>query len=97
MWTWLKAWMAAQWPRLKRYGWNILIAVDQLLNTALFGHPDETFSARTYRKALAGQWFWKALRWVVDLAFRWESPEHCREAYENEKNRAQCPREYANG
>lgn len=81
--------------RLKEYGWNVLIALDQLVNTVLFGHPDETFSARTYRKAEAGQWFWRALRWVIDLAFRWESLNHCAEAYENEKNRAQCPKEYS--
>lgn len=83
------------WQRFKNYGWNLLTALDQLANTILFGHPDETFSARTYRKALAGQRFWIVLRGLIDLAFRWESVEHCREAYENEMNRAQCPREYS--
>ena len=31
------------------YGKNILIAIDQLLNTILIGKPDETLSARAYR------------------------------------------------
>lgn len=95
MWTQLKVWLAEQPGRLKKYGWNLLIAMDQLLNTALFGHPDETFSARTHRKAQAGQWFWRALRRVINLLFRWESKDHCWEAYENERNRAQGPREYS--
>jgi len=80
--------------RFKRYQWNVLIALDQLMNSLLFGYPEETLSARTYRKAKAGQWFWRALRQVIDLAFRWDSAEHCREAYENELKRAQGPREY---
>lgn len=96
MLTQLKAGLAAQCPRLKKYGWNLLIASDQWLNTFFFGHPDETFSARTHRKAEAGQWFWRALRGIINLLFRWESKDHCAEAYENEKNRAQGPREYIN-
>lgn len=80
--------------RVKEYGWNILLGLDQLANTILFGYPDETLSARTYRKARAGQWFWRALRVVLDVLFRWESSNHCQEAFENEKNRVQCPKEY---
>ena len=40
--------------RLKVYGWNLLIALDQMANTILGGFPDETLSARAHRKALAG-------------------------------------------
>ena len=32
--------------RLKRYLWNILIAIDQLFNALFFGYPDETMSSR---------------------------------------------------
>jgi len=84
------------WPGLKSYLWNILVALDQMLNTLLSGCPDETFSARTHRKAEAGQWFWVALRRVINQAFFWED-DHCRLSFENEKNRAQGPREYTNG
>lgn len=32
--------------RLGKYGKNILVAVDQLVNTLLLGDPDETISSR---------------------------------------------------
>ncbi len=32
--------------RAKKYGWNLLIAVDQFFNTVLGGDPDETLSSR---------------------------------------------------
>lgn len=32
--------------RLKKWFWNILISVDQLANTILWGDPDETLSSR---------------------------------------------------
>jgi hypothetical protein len=32
--------------KLRRYFWNILISVDQLINTLLGGDPDETISSR---------------------------------------------------
>ena len=28
------------------YFWNILVSLDQFLNTLFFGHPDETLSSR---------------------------------------------------
>lgn len=31
---------------LKKYGWNVLIAIDQLANAILLGDPDETISSR---------------------------------------------------
>lgn len=80
--------------RLKLYFWNLLIALDQLANALLAGEPDETLSARTHRKADAGQWFWRALRWVIDLAMLWESRNHCRVSYEREVTRAHLPQEY---
>ena len=80
--------------RLKRYVWNLLIALDQLANTLLAGWPDETLSARTHRKAEADQLFWRGLRWVIDLVMLWESKNHCRVSYEREITRAQMPAEY---
>lgn len=32
---------------MKRYIWNILVSLDQFLNTLAFGDPDETISSRT--------------------------------------------------
>ena len=31
---------------VKKYIWNILISIDQFLNTLAFGDPDETISSR---------------------------------------------------
>ena len=31
---------------MKKYIWNILVSLDQLLNTLAFGDPDETISSR---------------------------------------------------
>lgn len=31
---------------VKRYLWNILVSIDQLINTILGGDPDETMSSR---------------------------------------------------
>jgi hypothetical protein len=85
-WSWFR-------PRLKAYLWGNVISWDQSLNTFLGGHPDETFSARTQRKAEAGQWFWKSLRWIINHLFFWQA-DHCREAYESELARNHGPREH---
>jgi hypothetical protein len=31
---------------MKKYFWNLLVAIDQLVNTILLGDPDETVSSR---------------------------------------------------
>jgi hypothetical protein len=31
---------------MKKYIWNILVAIDQFINTVLGGDPDETMSSR---------------------------------------------------
>lgn len=96
--------------RLKRYLWNLLIALDQLANTLLAGWPDETLSARTHRKAeslpcgqsqsigkgadVPGQWFWRMLRGIIDFVMLWDCRNHCRVSYERELTRAQMPTEY---
>lgn len=80
--------------RFKQYFWNLLIALDQLANTLLAGWPDETLSARTHRKAEAGQWFWRMLRAIIDFLFQWDCRNHCRVSFERELTRAQMPMEY---
>lgn len=76
--------------KLKKYGWALLVALDQLANTVLGGYPDETFSARAYRKALAGQPFWRLLRGLIDILFFWER-DHCRKSYESELAQNHAP------
>lgn len=43
---------------MKKYLINILISIDQLANTLLGGHPDETISSRAGKYARRGSgWF----------------------------------------
>lgn len=69
---------------------NILIAVDQLINTMAGGYPDETFSSRCWRWSKDGKRDWP--RKIVDDILFWDK-DHCRESYESELLRRQCPPE----
>lgn len=70
-------------------GLQVLVAVDQLINTLLCGYADETLSARAYRHAEIK----KDRRWpmrLVDMLFFWQDG-HCKSAYLSEIERAQLP------
>lgn len=70
---------------------QIPIAIDQLVNTICGGWADETISSVAWRKRQEGKG-WAILRRVIDTLFFWQD-NHCRNAYESEKNRLQCPPE----
>ena len=76
---------------MKIYFLNLLIALDQLVNTVCVGYPDETLSARAHRKK------WK-LEWYIDLLFFWQTDgkyrNHCRSSYDYERARMDLPPEY---
>lgn len=40
---------------MKRYAWNLLIALDQFANTVMGGYPDETISSRAAKAARGGR------------------------------------------
>lgn len=42
---------------IKRYVWNLLISLDQLLNSLFAGDPDETISSRMGKRARKGDRF----------------------------------------
>ena len=76
---------------------NILIALDQLayvLVTLGEGSPDETLSAAAWRTEQAGKLGGRIFRPVIDLLFCPLEREHCRNAYESERQGAQLPEEY---
>lgn len=50
---------------MRRYIWNILIAIDQLGNALLAGDPDETISSRAAKNR--HKWYWDALCHVLDF------------------------------
>lgn len=77
---------------------QLLIAIDQLLNVlvCMFINPfekhwaDETFSSHTYRHYRDDHW--KLMYKVVNTLFFWQ-PEHCKQAYQSEIERAHEPPE----
>lgn len=66
---------------------QILVALDQLVNTIAGGYADETISSRAYRFKVAGH---PVLAKVINALFFWQN-DHCLEAYMSEKNRSQLP------
>lgn len=67
---------------------DLLIAIDQMINTVFGGYPDETISARCWR--LRERQPYKTLRAVIDGLFFFQ-PDHCQRAYESEVARLQSP------
>lgn len=70
---------------------QIPIAVDQFVNTLFGGWADETISSAAWRKRHEGKG-WAFLRALIDTLFFWQA-DHCKTAYESERNRLQCPPE----
>ena len=77
---------------------NVLIAIDQLVNTLVWaegeglGSPDETISARAWRLR-DRNWRWASARKVIDTIFFWDK-NHCQTSFESEAQRHQLPPEY---
>ena len=67
---------------------QILIAIDQLINTLFGGMADETLSSRAYRLELERGRSWA--RKLIDALF-WFDKSHCKESYESEILRRQLP------
>lgn len=65
---------------------QILIALDQFINTLCGGWADETLSSRAWRESR------ELLRRLIDALFFWQ-PHHCRASYESELARRQLPPE----
>lgn len=70
---------------------QILIAIDQLINTLVpGGMADETLSARAYRMREKSQPYWWWLADLIDWLFFWQkNPGHCERAYIAEVKRLQ--------
>lgn len=70
-------------------GFQVLVALDQLVNTLLWGYADETLSARAYRHAeIKKDRRWPM--WIIDHLFFWQNG-HCKAAYEAELERTHLP------
>lgn len=84
---------------MKFYVLQTLIALDQLANALLFGHADETLSARAWRASQAGKTWGVAIRATIDALFfiitLGRDKNHCWAAYQSEVERRQLPRVYS--
>ena len=67
---------------------QVLIAIDQLINTLLGGFADETLSSRAYRLELERGRTWA--RKLIDGLFFFDK-DHCRTSYESEVLKRQMP------
>ena len=60
---------------VKQYFWNILISIDQLLNTLIGGDPDETISSRCGKRKI------KVCKWLCKALHMFDK-NHCEESIE---------------
>lgn len=75
---------------LKRRLLHLLIALDQLVYVLITlgnGNPDETLSAAAWRLERDGKLAGRVFRPLIDALF-WFDPQHCRNSYESEVQRA---------
>lgn len=73
---------------------QVLIALDQLINTLLGGWADETLSSRAYRMSRDGKPF-GFLCGIIDTLL-WFDKNHCAESYQSELDRSQLHPETRN-
>lgn len=70
---------------MRSWIWGVLIALDQLGNALLAGHPDETISSRVGKRVVSGtaRWHEKLLARVLN----WIDPNHVQDAIEHDEGR----------
>jgi hypothetical protein len=76
-----------------RYVLNILIAIDQLINTLIGGYPDEILSESAWLGEREGKLYGRIFRPVIDFLFLPLERSHCKRAFEAEFNFSQRPRQ----
>ena len=69
-------------------GFQVLVALDQFVNTLIGGYADETLSCRAYRHYLKGEHKW--VKVLIDCLFFFED-NHCYNSYLSEQERLQLP------
>lgn len=78
---------------MRNWAYQVFIACDQLINALLGGYGDETLSSYSYRLDRDGKPWGRFWRPLIDALFFWQGPEHCRKAYEKERQRIHLPPE----
>ena len=67
---------------------QVLVAIDQLVNTLLGGYADETLSSRAWRLYVERN---RPIPKMIINAIFWWQDNHCKEAYESELERLHVP------
>ncbi len=70
--------------KIKLYFWNILIALDQLINTVLGGDPDETISSRMGKIVAKKPDSCVLCVWVCRV-LHWFDTDHCNRVVEMDR------------
>lgn len=74
--------------KLNRYGWNLLITIDQFLNTILGGDPDETMSSRFGKWMLSPHTGWrKSLAYFICNILNLFEECHCIKSIEKDEGK----------
>lgn len=68
---------------LRTYLWNLLVSLDQFINTALGGFPDETISSRAAKAARRGKRWGCILCRILHTLHR----DHCEKSIEADEGR----------
>ena len=71
---------------MKQYAFELLIALDRMVNAILGGSCDETLSARAWAMHLKGQPYWGWTYRAINTLFFWQH-DHCQGAYLYERSR----------
>ena len=85
---------------VKFFVWQLLLALDQLVNVLFGGYADETMSSRAHRMSqrhdtsLFG-WRWRLCATVINFLFF--DRNHCRDAYQGELTGRQLPPNFRGG
>lgn len=66
---------------MRRYLWNLLVALDQLANTIIGGHPDETISSNMGKRARKGE----RLGILACKVLNFIDPGHCERYIEEDE------------
>ena len=78
---------------MRHWLFQVLVALDQLVNALLGGWADETLSSRAWRMEVKGRPWGLVLRPLIDvLALPFER-DHCRLSFESEREQRQSPPE----
>lgn len=73
---------------MKRIFWNVLIGIDQTINAAFAGDPDETISSRAGKEARSGK------RWACVLCrlLDFFEKDHCELSIEDDEGKPTPPK-----